>query len=250
MWSIRVVDGGGTYSIITLVNVDTSAAPYTLSFYADNGTALTLNTTAGTNAVFSGVIPVGGSTIIRTNDLGSTILQGYAVLNTSSASYDYDVAGSVVFGLALPNTILLDKTLTFEASCPLDTGLDYTIAFPFDATTAVTGLAIANSYGDSAYQTAGGETANLAIAFYDQSGNNFYSTTLQLPYGQHTAFMLSTYPQTANKTGMMVISSTDPFGNPYAVKTLGLRVNSANTTFTSITPVIPCEYSSYYGCTN
>jgi hypothetical protein len=123
-------------------------------------------------------------------------------------------------------------------------------------------VALANSFGDGQYQYVGGDPANLAIAFYDQSGNNFYSTTMQLPYGQHTSFMLnSQFPQTAGKTGTMVITSTDTSTNavtacgstgcPYAIKALGLRANNAGTTFTSVTPLIPCNYSSAdESCTN
>jgi hypothetical protein len=244
----QIVDGGGTHTIITLVNLDIVPAPYILYFYADSGNPLTLSTTAGTGEVLTGVLPVGGSKIIQTNGSGGTVQQGYAVVLSESASCssapDCQVAGSAVFGIPLAGNSYV------EASCPLDTGFDYIIAFPFDQTTATTGVALANSYGDGQYQTDGGETANLAIAFYDENGNNYFSTTLQLAYGQHTAFNLPIqYPQTANTTGTMVISSTDTSGNPYAIKTLGLR--ATNTTFTSITPVIPCNYSSYYGsCTN
>ncbi len=240
----QIVDGGGTYSIITLINLDTVAANYNLYFYADNGSALTLTTTAGTASVLSGQLPVGGSTIIRTNGGASTIAQGYAVLVTNNT-----VAGSAVFGLPLASSPLA------EASCPLDTGFDYIIGIPFDSTTAAVGLALANSIGDGLYQEDGPQTANLAIAFYDQSGNNFYSTTYTLPYGQHTAFMLNNqFPQVSGMTGTMVIVSRDPTGNPYAVKTLGLRANNAGTTFTSITPLVPCnggyDSAGYYVCGN
>jgi hypothetical protein len=251
----QVVDGGGTHSIITLVNLDVVAASYVLYFYADNGQPLSLTTTAGTGAVLSGVLPIGGSTIIQTNGGGSTVLSGYAVLDTVSPSYDYQVGGSVVFGLPLANLPLA------EASCPLDTGFDYIIGIPFDQTAASYGVALANSFGDGPYQYNSGQTANLAISFYDQSGNNFYSTTMQLPYGQHTSFMLnSQFTETAGKTGTMVITSMDTSagavslcgsgGCPYVIKALGLRANNAGTTFTSVTPLIPCNYNSTYGCTN
>ena len=259
----QVVDGGGTYSVVTLVNLDTVAIPYNLYFYSDGGTPLTLSTTLGTNSFFSGVLPVGGSVIIHTNGTSNTISQGYAVVTSTSLNcYGYgtgdgscQIAGSTVFGITLGSQVL-------EASCPLDTGIDSIIAIPFDSTTANTGLAIANSLGDNAYQYIGkGDTASLAIAFYDQSGNNFYSTSMQLATGQHTAFVLaSQFPQTVGKTGIMVITALDQSatavstcgtgGCPYYVKALGLRVNLAGTTYTSVTPIIPCNYNSTYGCTN
>ncbi len=259
----QVVDGGGTYSVITLVNLDSVAIPYNLYFYSDAGTPLTLSTTLGTNSFFNGVLPVAGSVIIRTNGTSKTISQGYAVVTSSSLNCpgfgsgddSCQIAGSTVFGITLGSQVL-------EASCPLDTGTDSIIAIPFDSTTANTGLAIANSFGDNPYQYNGkGDTATLAIAFYDQSGNNFYSTSLQLASGQHTAFVLSSqFPQTIGKTGVMVITALDQSatgistcgngGCPYIVKALGLRVNLAGTTYTSVTPIIPCNYNTSSGCTN
>ena len=217
------------------MNLDTVAIPYNLYFYSDSGAPLTLSTTLGRNSFFNGVLPVGGSVIIRTNGTSNTIAQGSAVVTSTSLNcYGYgdgdgscQIAGSTVFGITL-------GTQTLEASCPLDTGIDNIIAIPFDSTTANTGLAIANSVGDNLYQyTRQGDTATLAIAFYDQSGNNFYSTSMQLPGGQHTAFVLSSqFPQVAGKTGMMVITALDQSaagvstcgngGCPYYVKALGL----------------------------
>jgi hypothetical protein len=247
----QVVDGGGTYSIITLTNLDTVTASYTLYFIGDNGVGTFFSTTAssGPAAILSGSLPVGGSTIIQTNGGGGTIQQGYAAIITN-----YQIGGSVVFGLPLANLPLA------EASCPMDTGFDYIIGIPFDQTTASYGVALANSFGDGQYQSAGGNTANLSIAFYDQNGVNFYSTNMQLPYLQHTAFMLNNqFPQTAGKMGTMVITSMDTSagavsvcgtgGCPYAVKALGLRANAAGTTFTSVSPLIPCNYNGSY-CTN
>jgi len=250
----QVVDGGGTYSIITLVNLDSVPAPYILYFFNDSGTALTLSTSAGTNSVFTGVLPVGGSTIIQTNDSGGTVNEGYAVVVSESPScYGFgsggycQVAGSTVFGITLNGTVL-------EASCPLDTGADSIIAFPFDATRSVTGVAIANSEGDKDYQIDGAQTANLSFSFYDQNGNNFYNTSMPLAFGQHTSFLINNqFPQTVGETGTMVISSTDSSGNPYYIKTLGLRVNNAGTTYTSVTPVVPCNWylsNTFEGCTN
>ena len=242
----QIVDGGGTRSTLTLINLDSTSATYTLSFYADDGSALTLSTTSTTagstsSAVLTGTLPVGGSTIIQTSGSGGAIVQGYAVLLT-----DFQIGGSVVFGLPLAHLPLA------EASCPLDTGLASIIGIPFDQTTASYGVALVNSPGDDPYQAAGGKATNLAISFYDQTGNQIGTTqAMQLAHGQHTAFMLDNqFPPTAGKTGVMVITSTDTSGNAYAIKVLGLRANLAGTTFTSVAPLIPCNYdSSFGGCT-
>src|SRR3974390_643574 len=63
----QVVDGGGTYSVITLVNLEQVTVPYTLNFYDDSGQPLTLSTNIGTNSIFTGTLTQGASTIIRTN---------------------------------------------------------------------------------------------------------------------------------------------------------------------------------------
>jgi hypothetical protein len=246
----QIVDGGGTYSIISLINTDTVSIPYTLNFYGDNGLPLALSTTAGSGSVLSGVIPVGGSTIIKTNGTGSAILQGYAVVTAFSPSCPVftlcQIAGSVVFGLPL-------STQVNEASVSLDTGFDHIFAIPFDQTTSNVGVAIANSVGDAFVQPAHiGETASLKFSFFDQTGSNFFNGQMTLGAGQHTAFVLATqFQQVQGKTGVMVVQATNPSGQNYYVKEVGFRVNLAGTTYTSITPVIPCNLSISTGlCTN
>ena len=69
----------------------------------------------------------------------------------------------------------------------------------------------------------------------------------------------SQFPQTAGRTGTMVITSIDNSpaavsacgsgGCPYAIKALALRANAAGTTFTTVTPLIPCN-SGGQSCTN
>lgn len=248
----QVVDGGGTYSIITLVNLEAVTIPYTLNFYNDAGQALTLTTTAGTNSVFAGTLSAGGSVIIRTTNSGSTVLQGYATVSSLSNNCAIplcNIAGSVVFGIPLPGLPVA------EASVPLDTGFDSIIALPFDQTTSNVGLAIANSVRDAPNQSTPNGTATVKFNFFDQSGNNFSTSTMQLTSGQHTAFILATqFPQIAGKSGIMIMQATDQNGNHFIIKTLGLRVNLAGTTYTTITPIVPCnggfDSVGYYVCGN
>ena len=246
----QVVDGGGTYTIITLVNLDNVTIPYKIFFFADSGSALTLNTSAGTNSVFSGTLPVGGSTIIRTNGTDPGISQGYAVVTSASnGCYGYgqgdgncQIGGNAVFGITLNGQ-------TLETTTPLDTGAASVFAIPFDSTTSNTGVAITNSVGDNAIQFAAAQAANLTFKFFDQSGVNFYTSTMQLANGQHTAFLLaSQFPQIAGQTGVMVIGAADASKNPYYIKALGLRLNLAGTTYTSIAPLVPCYWYPNRGC--
>lgn len=237
----QIVDGGGVVTTINLVNLDAVAASYTLNFYDDNGNPLNLSTTAGSGTSLSGQLPIGGSIVIRTNG-GGPNTQGYAVLVTNNI-----MAGSAIFGLPLSNLPVIA-----EASCPMDTGLDSIVAVPFDQTTAVTGIAIANSFGDAAFQTGGIGVANIAVAIYDQTGATILTDTIQMNPGTHTAFLLaSRYQQTSGKQGVMVLTATDnsPSHNPYVIKTIALRVNLAGTAFTSIIPIVPCN-SNGSECTN
>jgi len=278
----QVVDGGGTNTIITLVNqqssnngsIVTGPTTYSLYFYDDNGNPLILSTTAGTGAFLTGTIPAGGATILQTNGGGSTVVEGYAVVVTSEfsesgttgivSSVGNQIAGSAVF------TIPLSSGLLASASCPLDTGQDYIITLPFDetvdATSAQTGVALANSFSPSdvaSDKNGVGATAYIHVAFYDQNGNAIpipagQVDTIILPFGAHTSFMLDTqYPQIIGQQGTVVFTGTDSV-NPYIIKVLGLRATP--NMFTSITPIIPCNpyvypsgtaYAGQYGgCQN
>jgi hypothetical protein len=252
----QIMDGGGTNTIFTIVNLDSITAPYQLSFYGDDGQPLTLSTTAGKNSSLSGTLGPNGTIIIQTNGGGGAVLQGYAVLSTgqisgtstgSITSLGNQVAGSAVFGLPL-------ATGTFaQASCPLDTGADFIFEIPFDetggATSAQTGVAIANSFFDAIYQPLGtGETALIRVTIRDQNGNQIpapagQAGTINLPFGAHTSFMLDDpqrgFPQIVGHKGTVVFQAADLIGIPYVIKVLGLRATGS--TLTSITPIIPCN---------
>jgi len=249
----QIIDGGGTNTIFTIVNLDNVIAPWQLSFYGDNGSPLILTTTAGTNSVLSGSLAPNSSIIIQTNGNGPNVVEGYAVVATGQfgetetgvvTALGNQIAGSAVFSIPLSSGVVA------SASCPLDTGEDYIVAIPFDesgdATSAQTGLAIANSLYDAEYQPNGvGETAYVQVSIRDQNGNQIpipagQVDTIILPFGQHTAFMLDQqYPQIKGQKGTVVFTGTDSSGYGYAIKVLGLRATA--TTYTSITPIIPCN---------
>jgi hypothetical protein len=212
----QIVDGGGTSTILTLINLDSSAAPYTLYFYDDNGNPLTLSTTSSTTAgapasILAGTLGANSSTIILTNGGGGTVLQGWALLVTNNT-----IAGSAVFGIPLNGQIV-------QASCPLDTGQDYQFGLPFDHTTSVTGVAIANSWITT--------PLTVSVTILDLNGNQILTDTITLPGSGHTSFMLTDrYPQFAGVQGFALFSGS------YYMNVLGLRATA--TTFTSITPIV------------
>jgi len=245
----QIMDGSavGARTVITLVNLDVVPAPYTLSFFNDGGSALTMSTTAGTGSALAGTIPVGGSVTIQTN--GTNFVEGYAVVESfDAAGNPYYVAGSAVFGLTLPNGQFV------EATCPLDTGLDNTFVFPFDTTIdpltgrGQFGVALANSFGDGVYQTAA--SVSISLTALDQNGNTLVNDTISLPYGQHTLFLLGQrYPQIVGSRGVVAFSGSTSGGSWYAIKAVGVR--ATDTTYTSVTPLAPCYtdwVADYLGC--
>jgi hypothetical protein len=217
----QIVDGGGTHTIFTLINLDSSAAPYTLYFYDDNGNPLPLSTTTTTttsspagapSTSVTGTLPPLGSVIFTTDGSSPIVVEGWAFLVT-----DNTIAGSAVFGIPL-------NSLYVEASCPLDTGANMQFGLPFDSTTAVTGIAIANSWMSSTPLTIG-------VTVYDINGNQLLTDTVTLPGNGHTSFLLTTrYPQLATQQGFVI------FTGSYYMTVLGLRATA--TTFTSVTPIV------------
>lgn len=252
----QVADGGGTTTTITLVNVDSLPAPYSLTFYGDDGNPITFQTTAGpTSSPLTGTLNPNASVIITTNGGGSTTMQGYALLLTglnsatgqygatttdASGNVHYAIAGSAVFSLALQANPIAD------AQVPLDTGFDTIFELPFDYTTAAMGVAIANA--DSANQM----TVNVKA--YDLSGTPIplQTTSLTLPSLGHTAFMLTAkFPELNGKQGTIVFSGTPTSDNQSGyINVLGLRANLPGTSLSTVTPIVPCNYNTNSGCTN
>jgi hypothetical protein len=225
----QIMDQGGAYTTITLINLDAVPAAYTLKFFDDNGNPLTLSTTAGTGSSFSGTLPVNGSIIIDT--IGSAIaplVQGYAVLVTNNS-----IAGSAVFGLPIRNQI-------FESTSPLDTGVDYKFGIPFDHTTpgTVVGVALANDYGYT--------PLNITVAAYDENGIQIVASTISMQQNTHTAFLLtSQFPALQNVKGTIWFTGV-PFTDAKGVlqqeyfNVLGVRATTS--TYTSIVPIVPAGF--------
>jgi hypothetical protein len=131
----QVVDGASWKTIITLVNVDTGTGAYVINFYADNGSPLTLSTTAGTGSTIAGTLPVNGSVVIETTGTVTALSQGWALVTTTN-----NITGNAIFRQSVPGRP------DYEASMPIVIyveGNDYLL--PFDHITASTGVAIANS---------------------------------------------------------------------------------------------------------
>lgn len=236
----QIADGNGTHTTITLVNLDSVPATYTLNFYDDNGVALPLSTTASQtpSSQLTGTLAVGGSTIIQTN--GTTSVTGWGLLLTGknqATGSSFTIGGTVVFGLALPGNPLV------EASVPLDTGADTTWVIPFDHTSSAAGVAVANSWQST--------PITVNVTAYDQNGTPLFAApkTIQLKGGGHTSFMLTNYTELNMQKGIVVFTGVPSDQNNASgwINVLGLRATP--TTLTSIIPLVPCN-SNGTNCTN
>jgi hypothetical protein len=125
---------------VTLVNLDTTPSPFTLNFYADDGTTMAVQTTAGTGSTVTGILPVGGSRVIETAGSKSALSQGWALLKSSNT-----VGGSAIFRQSVSGRP------DFEASLPIVSDFNaHRYVLPFDQINSTTGVALVNpdSYTD------------------------------------------------------------------------------------------------------
>ncbi len=219
----QVVDGYIWHWIttMTLVNLGTNPANFTLYFYDDNGLPLALTTNLGQASIYTGTIPAGGSMIIETPGTSPSLVQGWGLLKPDAGAV---ISGSAVFHETVANLPDL------EASVPGDGGSTHRVAFPFDHIAAASGVALVNPGSLSAI--------TVSVVFRDESGVQFFQDSFQmLPLTHQAITMTQKYPQTVGHRGTMEISTAGFF--PFNV--LGLRFvpdpRFIALSFTSITPV-------------
>ncbi len=214
----HVVDGDGWKTIFTVVNLDSSAASFTLRFYADNGTPLAFPTTSGTSPTITGTLAARGSMTIETSGTAVPLTEGWAYLDTPST-----IGGTAIFRRVIsgqPN---------YESSEALDTGLGSHFEMPFDHLNgAATGFAIVN-------QTAG-TSGVISLVFRDESGNQVLTDSFTLVGLGHNAFTLTQkYPALVGLRGTFEVSTTGVYINLLAMHFL-------NGSFTAITPLASWQW--------
>jgi hypothetical protein len=193
--------------------VDTSVGAYVIKFYADNGTPLTLPTSAGTANTIAGTLPVNGSVVIETTGTTPALSQGWARVTTTNyitgnAIFRQTVAGRPDFEASMPLIVYVEDT-------------DYLL--PFDHITSSTSVAVLNPLTYT--------TITISVTFRDEQGNQLYADSFTLGPLAHTSFSLAQrYPQTQGHRGVVEIATTD-----LALNVLGLRFGAAS--FTSILPL-------------
>ncbi len=209
----HIADGGQWTTSFTLMNLSTKPSPYTLSFFGDDGSPLTLVILGiGAASGVTGTLEVNGSVVLQTAG-GGSIRQGWAQLD-----YTEQMAGFAVFKSHRPG--FEDS----EAAVPLGSYYEHRFVMAFDNTAGyVTGVAIVNPS-----QTV---TATVFVTFRDESGNQIQLDSFTMGPLTHTAFSVPEfYPQVADRRGVVEFSTSSA-----ALAGLGLRFNPAGS-FTSTSP--------------
>ncbi len=217
----HVTAGGGWDTEVYLTNSTSGALSVALSFYADNGTALTLPLTAVqqsniqnvTTSTLTAVIPANSTLAIDTGAVSGNGVQGWADVHG-----DGPLTGFAVFRWAPQGLNSGPGIITpWEGTVPLQTSLmASTVVVPFDNTSGfATGLALGN------LNTSG---TDFSATFFDDSGNPLGSAqTIRLSGNGHTAFLVnSMFGFTANRKGLMKITGS-------GVMALGLRASPYGT---------------------
>jgi hypothetical protein len=211
----QVASGGGWKTILGLVNASTVRVTARISFYGDNGLPLTLPlvSSEGINSTGSFVdasIEVGGTFLVETEASGSTILTGWASVESS-----LPLTGYSVFRYRTPG--VPDS----EGTTLLDTRAMSSVLLPYDNTGGFqTGVALVNQ---------GSASSIITAILRDERGQQISVSQISLPGFGHNSFFLSNMiAASANRRG--TVEFQNPSGN---VTAIGLRFSPSGS-FTSL----------------
>ena len=209
----QVAVGAGWRTSLYLSNPGATPAPVTVRFRSDDGGALSLPLSITGNADPAAVT---ASSVTATIGAYSTLLiegqpsqsgwTGWAEVSTNTTGA---VAGYGVFHYTSPSGVESEGTVPMYAI----SGSSFTL--PFDSIDGFgMGVALANLSST--------QSTTVNVTLWNQDGVALSGTSIDLPKGGHTSFMLNDrIPATANSRGFLVFSSTN--GAP--ITGLGLRVN-------------------------
>jgi len=204
----QLASGGGWDTTLTLANAGTSSAQIELSFFDDNGNALSLPLTfvqsgaVMTASTVNQQIAAGATLVIVTQGNNAVTLVGSAQLTTNG-----NVSGFAIFHY---------KPSGQEAVVPLETRNASAYVLAFDYTNgAATGLALAN---------VSNQAANVPVIIRDDTGASLGTATIDLAALGHTSFMLATrYAFVVGKRGTVEFDT--PAGAQ--ITALGIRATGA-----------------------
>jgi hypothetical protein len=201
----QVASGGGWQTTFTLVNRGTASSQAQLSFFDNNGNALSLplifvqsgaTTTAST---LSQTIAADATLVILTQGNNA----GASVVGSAQLSATGNISGFAIFRY---------NPTGQEAVVPLETRDAGAYVLAFDNTNGlVTGLALAN---------VSNQAANVPVVLRDDTGASLGTATINLAALGHTSFVLTdNYTFAAGKRGTVEFDA--PAGTQISV--LGLR---------------------------
>jgi hypothetical protein len=200
------IPGSGSWkTTIVLVNTASSPVQFTVNFFKDDGSPLTVTLVDGRSlSQVVDAIPVGGSRTIETDGLASAGSTGWAEV----------LSGQSIGGTA----IFREQTLRQEAAVPLLASGGTRLVLPFDRGLGL-GVAMANSNP--------AQDAGITRTLRNEQGQLITSDAVFLSRHAHTSFVLTNPSVRAeDQRGVVEFSSSVEFFS------LGIRGN--NGAFTSI----------------
>lgn len=218
----HLADGEGWTTTITLVNLDSTDAPFQLSFLGNNGQDLSLPFQGqGNQTTLTGTIPFRGTLTFQTTGTSAPVQEGWGYISSNQL-----IGGMAVFSFhrsGFPD---------FEAVVPFTSYLDLQQVMAFDERNGFrTGMALANFLASS---------LPVTMQFVDENGVGLFSDTVNLPAGGHTSFLLTDrYPQLADKRGTIQFFAQN--GALQGLTVVGLRVNPQG----PITTIFPMRAPSW-----
>ena len=205
----HLADGGGWRTSITLVNLDSAPALFTLRFWGDNGTPLELPLAGlGKMSTVSGTIKAGGAQTVQTDGSTPVTSTGWAELSSpqlidGTAIFRFDSSGQ-------------------EAAVPLLSSGGRRLILPFESGPGLgLGIALAN--------TSATEDTAISMTLRNEQGEVIGNPApITLARRQHLSFVLAASPDSVlPPRGVVELESANA-----DIFALGIRSN--NGAFTSI----------------
>jgi hypothetical protein len=205
----QVADGQNWKTTLSLVNGDSAFGTAKVNFYQGTGDPLGLvfdQIGSGTSVVSK--VPSVGAISYSTSGVSANLAQGWAELSGSQG-----FRGEAIFRQSAPGRP------DFEAASPIMTSVSSDFLLPFDNTQGyVTSVALVNP----------NQAATITMSIRDENGVPISSSTLRLPAGGQTAFVLKDQISgAANRRGVA------EFSCPTGLTGLGLRFSPGGA-FTSL----------------
>lgn len=214
----QIASAGNWDTLLTLVNLNATAAEATLSFSGDSGNPLTLPFT----------FPQGSNRAIAASTITQTV-NGNAVLLLDTTGPDTEPASTgwaelLNSGGITGFAIFSNPFFKWNAVVPLEARNASSYLVPFDNTGSLaTGVALANMAG---------QAGNVNVVIRDDTGAQLQTGTIPLAALGHVSFMLpEEYSSSAGKRGTVEFDT--PAGGWISV--LGLRANQISSAASALT---------------